>query len=85
VDHVLGFCAQLLEKLGTRRLDKAGVKLIVQLLLLPLDAYNNVLHVLGLAHYPALMAFLEPATQKTVSHHLACCCPARVVMLRASL
>eukprot|EP00300_Choanocystis_sp_HF-7_P036362 c5220_g1_i1.p1 GENE.c5220_g1_i1~~c5220_g1_i1.p1 ORF type:complete len:793 (+),score=232.44 c5220_g1_i1:41-2380(+) len=67
VDHVLGFCAQLLEKLGTRKLDKTGVKYIVQLLLLPLDAYNNILNVLDLTNYADLMAFLEYDTRKTVA------------------
>jgi len=67
VDHVLGFCSQLLSKLGTRKLDKAGIKFIVQLLLLPLDAYKNVLVVLDLANYADLMAFLERGTRKTVA------------------
>lgn len=68
VDHVLAFCSQLLSKLGgTRKLDKAGVAHVVKLLLLPLDAYKNILVVLDLANFADLMAFLERPTRKTVA------------------
>jgi vacuolar protein sorting-associated protein 35 len=68
VDHVLAFCANLLTKLGgTKKLDKAGVTHVVKLLLLPLDAYKNVLVVLDLANFADLMAFLERPTRKTVA------------------
>lgn len=67
VDHVLHFCSQLLSKLGTRKLDRAGVKHIVQLLLLPLDSYKNILVVLDLTNYADLMGFLDHATRKTVA------------------
>eukprot|EP00299_Pterocystis_sp_00344_P019154 c952_g1_i1.p1 GENE.c952_g1_i1~~c952_g1_i1.p1 ORF type:complete len:798 (-),score=170.57 c952_g1_i1:105-2498(-) len=67
VDHVLAFCSQLLSKLGTKKLDKAGVAHIVKLLLLPLDAYKNILVVLDLTNFADLMSFLDRPTRKTVA------------------
>jgi hypothetical protein len=40
---------------------------VVKLLLLPLDAYKNILVVLDLANFSSLMQFLERPTRRTVA------------------
>eukprot|EP00298_Acanthocystis_sp_HF-20_P010084 c18665_g2_i1.p1 GENE.c18665_g2_i1~~c18665_g2_i1.p1 ORF type:complete len:778 (-),score=337.51 c18665_g2_i1:147-2480(-) len=67
VDHVLGFCAQLVSKVGSRKLEANGLKFIVQLLLLPVEASKNVLVVLDLDNYGQLMGFLEHQTREKVA------------------
>eukprot|EP00735_Rhodelphis_limneticus_P007484 TRINITY_DN2003_c0_g1::TRINITY_DN2003_c0_g1_i1::g.21885::m.21885 TRINITY_DN2003_c0_g1::TRINITY_DN2003_c0_g1_i1::g.21885 ORF type:complete len:790 (+),score=289.63,sp/F4I0P8/VP35B_ARATH/49.30/0.0,Vps35/PF03635.12/1e-271,LOH1CR12/PF10158.4/2,LOH1CR12/PF10158.4/1.4e+02 TRINITY_DN2003_c0_g1_i1:43-2370(+) len=68
IDHVLGACSEALTKLGIRQVtDSKSGQIIVDLLTLPLQTYSDVLTILDLQAYPALMSNLAPSTRKSVA------------------
>lgn len=65
IDGVLQASVNALEKNAKSKLDSACVKLVTQLLTLPLDSLG--LRILELANYAAVMNFLDYPTRKQVS------------------
>eukprot|EP01102_Stenamoeba_stenopodia_P015762 TRINITY_DN5417_c0_g1_i1.p1 TRINITY_DN5417_c0_g1~~TRINITY_DN5417_c0_g1_i1.p1 ORF type:complete len:782 (-),score=196.58 TRINITY_DN5417_c0_g1_i1:138-2483(-) len=70
VSKVLGHCAEILKSMQEKQVDitnSRAVKQIVKLLNIPLETYKNVLSVLELENYTALMPFLNYDTRKKVA------------------
>eukprot|EP00004_Rigifila_ramosa_P005226 TRINITY_DN1569_c0_g1_i1.p1 TRINITY_DN1569_c0_g1~~TRINITY_DN1569_c0_g1_i1.p1 ORF type:complete len:786 (+),score=230.87 TRINITY_DN1569_c0_g1_i1:37-2394(+) len=68
VDNVFSNVVGTFTKLEIQKLDQpACVKLVVELLTVPVDLYESIVQVLNLENHPKLLKFLDYATRKTVS------------------
>jgi len=74
VDQIFQFCAEIVGKRGNEKSKQSCVKQMLALLNSPLDSFQNIITVLKLEHYPALMQYLSPENKKKVAIDIARTC-----------